>query len=191
MPLLHADDPLPFRPCRVTVNGTSGSGKSTMARRIGRLLDLPYTEMDSLFHGPGWVPKADFLDNVEAFISGPRWVCEFQYDVARPLLADRADLMVWLDFPHALVLWRVTRRTVGRRFRGEELWNGNREAALRTVFTDPEHIIRYAWATRHGAGTRVRSLLSSHPALTVVRLRTPAEAERWVNGPLAAVTTDG
>lgn len=189
--MLHADDPLPFRPHRVTVSGTSGSGKSTMAQRIAAVLDLPYTELDSLFHGPGWVPKDDFLDNVESFTSGNLWVCEFQYDAARPLLADRADLMVWLDFPHALALWRVARRTVSRRIRGEELWNGNREAPLRTFFTDPEHVIRYAWATRHRARQRVGSLLGSHPGLPVVRLRSPAEAERWVDGPLAAVAADG
>ena len=61
---------------------------------------------------------------------------------------------------------------------------------LHTFFTDPEHIIRYAWATRHWAGKRVRSLMTSHPGLTVVRLTSPAEAERWISGPLAAVTAD-
>lgn len=190
MPLLRPTDPLPFRPSRVTVNGTSGSGKSTMARRLGLLLDLPYTELDSLFHGPAWVPRPDFLANVDAFTSGPRWVCEYQYDTARPLIADRADLMVWLDFRHPVVMWRITRRTVARRIRGEELWNGNRESPLHTFFTDPEHIIRYAWATRRWAGERVRSLLTSHPGLTVVRLTSPAEAERWLSGPLAAVTAE-
>jgi hypothetical protein len=87
-------------------------------------------------------------------------------------------------------MWQITRRTVARRIRGEELWNGNRESPLHTFFTDPEHIIRYAWATRHWAGRRVRSLLTSHPGLTVVRLTSPAEAERWICGPLAAVTAE-
>ncbi len=191
MPLLRADDPLPHRPRRVTVNGSSGAGKSTFARRLGQLLDLPYTEMDALFHGPGWAPRPGFHRDVEAFTSRSAWVCEFQYDEARPVLAARADLMVWLDYPHLLTLWWVTRRTVVRRLRGEELWNGNREAPLRTFLTDPEHVVRYSWAHRHRAGTLVRSVVASHPALPVVRLRSPAEAERWVQGPLAAVAGGG
>lgn len=185
MPLLGPDDPLPHQPLRVTVNGTSGAGKSTLARRLGELLDLPYTELDSLHHGPGWNPQPDFLDNVESFSAGERWVCEFQYDAARPLLADRADLLVWLDLPVPVVMRRLVLRTLGRRLRREELWHGNREAPLRTFFTDREHVVRWAWATRLDAERRARALVGSHTGLTVVRLRSAREVERWIAGPLA------
>jgi adenylate kinase family enzyme len=170
----------------VAVNGTSGAGKSTLARRISERLDLPYTEMDGLFHGPGWTPNPQFLDLVESFTSTPGWVCEFQYAPARPVVADRADLLVWLDIPALRALGRVALRTVRRRVRREELWNGNREGPLRGFFTDPEHVVRYAWATRHDAATRAESLLASHPHLPVVRLRSQGEVDAWLRGPLAA-----
>jgi adenylate kinase family enzyme len=188
VPLLSADDPLPDRPMRVTVNGTSGSGKTTLAQRVGQALGLPHTETDALFHGPGWTPRPDFLDRVRDLTSQPRWVCEYQYDAARPLIADRADLVVWLDPPVPLVMWRVVRRTVVRRLRRQELWNGNREGPLRAFFTDREHVVRYAWATRHKAKQRVDDLLASHPAMPVVRLRSRREVDRWLAGPLAAVS---
>jgi adenylate kinase family enzyme len=172
---------------RVTVNGTSGSGKTTLAARIGRALDLPHTETDALFHGPEWTPRPDFLDKVRELTSQPRWVCEYQYDAARPIIADRADLVVWLDLPAPVVMWRVGRRTVVRRLLRQELWNGNREGPLRTFFTDREHVVRYAWATRHRAEDRVRGLLASHTELPVVHLRSRREAERWLAGPLTAV----
>jgi hypothetical protein len=104
VPLLDAGEPLPHRPSRVTVNGTSGSGKSTLSRRIGEILDLPYTEMDSLFHGPGWTPNPAFVEVVDAITAHPRWVCEYQYDAVRPMLSGRADLVVWLDLPTPLTL---------------------------------------------------------------------------------------
>jgi adenylate kinase family enzyme len=172
---------------RVTVNGTSGSGKTTLAQRIGEALDLPHTETDALFHGPGWTPRPDFLDKVREFTSQPRWVCEYQYDAARPLIAGRADLVVWLDLPVPVVMWRVVRRTVTRRLLRQELWNGNREGPLTGFFTDREHVVRYAWATRRKAEDRVRGLLASHAALPVVRLRSRREAGSWLAGPLAAV----
>ena len=170
----------------MAVNGTSGSGKSTLARRLGETLDLPYTEMDSLFHGPGWTPNPAFVAVVDAITSGPRWVCEYQYDSARTLVAARADLLVWLDPPTPLVMWRVARRTIGRSIRREELWNGNQEPPLREFFTDPEHVVRYAWSTRRRAEERARCLLTSHIRLPVVHLRSAREVERWVDGPLAA-----
>ena len=191
MPLLRHDDALPTCPSRVTVNGTSGAGKSTLAGRIGRSLDLPYTEMDSLFHGPGWTPNPHFVDLVDEITSGPRWVCEYQYDLARPMLSRRADLVVWLDLPTPRAMWRVTRRTVTRAVTGQELWNGNREAPLREFFTDPEHVIRYAWTTRHEARKRAQALLSGGSRLPVVHLRTPREVEHWLRGPLTDAAQAG
>jgi hypothetical protein len=90
-----------------------------------------------------------------------------------------------LDLPTPLTLWRVTRRTLTRRFRRQELWNGNTEGPIREFFTDREHVVRYAWTTRHDARARTLGLLTSHPHLPVVRLRSPREAEQWLEGPLA------
>jgi len=191
VPLLRHDDALPTCPSRVTINGTSGAGKSTLAGRIGRVLDLPYTEMDSLFHGPGWTPNPHFVELVEEMTSGPRWVCEYQYDLARPMLSRRADLVVWLDLPTALAMWRVTGRTIARAVTGQELWNGNRETPLHEFFTDPEHVVRHAWATRQEARKRAHGLLSEHPRRPVVRLRSPCQVEHWLRGPLADAARTG
>jgi adenylate kinase family enzyme len=178
--VLTARDPLPTRPARVLVAGTSGSGKSALARRLGELLTLPYTEVDALHHGPGWTKRPSFEADVEAFTSRASWVCEWQYSSVRPLLAERAELLVWLDLPFRLVLSRVVRRTLQRRLRREELWNGNVEPPLHTFFTDPEHIVRWSISTRHTYRQRVPALAADHPHLTVVRLRSRREVERWL-----------
>ncbi len=186
MPCLSADEPLPRRPMRVLVAGTSGSGKSTLARLIGAALGLPYFEIDSLYHGPDWVPRPRFLAEVVALADGPAWVTEWQYPAARELLADRAELLVWLDLPRRVVMSRVVRRTVVRSRSGVELWNGNREPPLHTILTDRDHIIRWAWRTRGESSPRVRACLATRPGLTGVRLRSQAEVERWVGGSLSA-----
>lgn len=183
--MLTERDPLPARPRRVVVAGTSGSGKSTLAQGIARLSGLPYTEIDGLFHGPGWTPRPEFDEEVAALAASERWATEWQYASARPVLAARADLVVWLDLPRRVVMHRVVRRTLRRRIRREELWNGNREPALRTVLTDSDHIVRWAWRTHAQHAERIAALAAQRPELPIVRLRSAGAVERWLRGPFA------
>jgi adenylate kinase family enzyme len=180
MPVLGASDGLPGQPHRVLVAGTSGAGKSTLARAIAGRLELPYVEIDSLFHGPGWTERGSFDADVERFSAQPRWVTEWQYPAVRAMLAERADLMVWLDLPRWTVMRQVVGRTVRRRLRREQLWAGNLEPPFRTILTDREHIVRWAW-TSHGRGAqRVMSLAEARPELPIVRLRSREAAAGWL-----------
>ena len=188
MPLLGPRDALPARPQRVLVAGTSGAGKTTLAAAVGAALAIPQVELDALFHGPGWTPRPSFAADVARLADGEQWVTEWQYDAARDLLAARADLLVWLDLPRRVVLRGLVRRTVGRRLRSRELWNGNFEPPLRTFLTDPEHVVRWAWTSHASSGPRVLALRARRPELTVVRLRSRREVGRWVTGPLRAVS---
>lgn len=182
--LLGPADRLPGRPRRVLVAGTSGAGKTTLARRLAALLALPAYELDGLFHGPEWVPRPSFAAEVRTLAATGAWVMEWQYDDVRPLLAERADLLVWLDLPRRLVMARLVARTVRRRLRREQLWNGNREASLRTLLTDPEHVVRHGWSSHAGTGPRVLALHAHRSDLPVARLRTRREVDRWLSGPV-------
>ncbi len=89
--MLSVSDPVTWNPRRIAVGGVTGAGKSTLARRLAVGLDLPYTELDSLYHGPGWVPRASFETDVAALVATERWVSEWQYRTVRELIVSRAD----------------------------------------------------------------------------------------------------
>lgn len=176
--LLGPDDPLDFRPHRILINGSSGGGKTTLAVVLGEQLGLPHTEIDALFHGPGWTPRPEFMDDVRALADSERWITEWQYGEAQPTLLARCDLMIWLDTPRPQAMWRVTKRTLSRRFRRTVLWNGNREGPLWRMLVDDEHIIRWGWSSHPRAAQRVAAVLRERPELPVVRLR-PSDVARW------------
>lgn len=180
--LLGAGDDLPRRPQRVLIAGTSGSGKTAVAACLGALLGTSHVEIDALFHGPSWTPRESFVDDVEHFSQQPAWVTEWQYGAVRNLLAERADLLVWLDFPRVQVMRQVIVRTARRRLRRQVLWNGNVEPPLWTIITNPDHIVRWAWKTHAKSAPRIAALEKKHPELVIVRLRSWNDVQQWLDG---------
>lgn len=173
----------PESPARIVVVGTTGAGKTALARRIARAVDAPHVEFDAYRHGPGWTetPDALFRERLREALSGDSWVGDGNYRIARSVVWPRATLLVWLDYPLRLVLWRLLLRTVHRGLRRPELWNGNRESIGRQLFTRDSLLL---WALRsHGRHRReIPSELEKgeHAHLTLVRLRTPRAAEEWL-----------
>jgi adenylate kinase family enzyme len=102
MPLLDAVASLPVHPRRVLVAGTSGAGKTTVARRVAAMLNIPHNEIDALFPGPGWTVRDTFESEVHSFSAGSCWVTEWQYSRVRAILAQRADLLIGWAFPGRL-----------------------------------------------------------------------------------------
>lgn len=86
---------------------------------------------------------------------------------------------------------QVIGRTLRRRFRREELWNGNVEPPLQTFFSDPEHIVRWAWSTRHTARQRISAVSKERPDMPIVHLRSHRESEQWLREVLTPADHDG
>lgn len=102
------------------------------------------------------------------------------------MLLARADTLLWLDRTRAQVFGPLVRRTVVRRVRRAELWNGNREPPVRALLTDRDHILRRAWRTFGTDRARVRAILAEgRDRPVVVRLPTRRAAARRLDGPLA------
>ena len=164
---------------RVAVIGQSGSGKTTLAAAVAAHLGAPHVELDALFHGPGWVPRASFEQEVAQAVAGDRWVVDGNYATVRDLVWERADTIVWLDLARWLTTTRALRRTVLRAAARTPLWNGNRER-VRTVLR-ATHPIRWSWQTwaEHRSEYAARIADPRWAGVTVVRLQTRAEVAAW------------
>ncbi len=170
---------------RIHVIGTSGSGKTTVARRIAAAHGIPHVELDALHWEPAWreAPLDVFRTRVVDALSPAAWVVDGNYSKVRDLVHARIDTLVWLDLPFALVMLRVTLRTLRRALNREVLWSGNRES-FRQSFLSRESVI--LWSLQTWARNRRRySALFASPAcahLRRIRLRSPAEVEAWLRG---------
>jgi adenylate kinase family enzyme len=168
---------------RIVVVGTSGAGKTTLARRIAALLKLPHIELDAINWQSGWRDltrhdPAEFARRVNEAVLAEAWVVDGNYGPVRDRVWQRATHLVWLDFDRPVIMARVISRTLFRLVLHTELWAGNRER-LRHLLR-PSHPIRWAWSTweRRRRETAERLARREFAHLVVLRLRRPNEA-KW------------
>ena len=105
--------PAAFRTARrVLVLGSSGAGKSTVARELSSRLGLPLVHLDKLHWRPGWVspPDGEWAGTVRELVKGPAWVIDGNHTGTLPTRLAAADAVVFLDLPRVLCLGRILRR---------------------------------------------------------------------------------
>ncbi len=168
---------------RINVVGTSCSGKTTLARTLAEGLGLRHIELDALFWGRDWTPVPDsvFRARVTDAVAGERWIIDGGYSAVRDITWSRAEAVVWLDYPMPLVLARWARRTAVRIRSREEFWpgTGNRESAANALRRDG--LLWWILRTHRRRRRTMAAALAARPDITAVRLRSPAEAERFLH----------
>jgi adenylate kinase family enzyme len=100
---------------RIVVLGRGGAGKSTLAVRLGTVLDLPVVELDKHFWPPDLtpLPPGRWAEVQRRLTRGDRWILDGDlgpYDVL-PVRLRTADTVVVLDFPLWRCAWRALRRS--------------------------------------------------------------------------------
>jgi adenylate kinase family enzyme len=170
---------------RIVVVGTSGAGKTTLARRIAALLELPHIELDAINWQPGWRDLTrhdpeEFVRRVNEAIRAEAWVLDGNYGPVRDRVWLRATHLVWLDYQRPVIMARVISRTLFRAVLRTELWAGNRERWRQLL--RPSHPIRWAWSTweRRRRETAERLAQSECAHLVVFRLRRPSEVTQAI-----------
>ena len=168
---------------RVSVVGSSGSGKTTFAAQMTARLGVPHIELDAIWWGPNWthLDAETFAAKVDVATAADAWVCDGNFSAVRQIVLERADTVVWLDLPLRTCLARMLRRTARRVRSGEELWGGNRER-WREVFVGRDALFWWL-VSQHRRKRRdyeARFAAMDPARLRVLRFRTSADAERWL-----------
>jgi adenylate kinase family enzyme len=169
---------------RIVVVGTTGSGKTTLARRLADILTLPHIELDALQWEPNWTPARPevFRERVAEAVTGEAWVADGNYSAVRDIVWPPAETLVWLDYSFVTTFVQLFRRTVRRILTQEELWSGNRER-FREQFLSRESLFLWFLRTYFRRRRQVPLVLESpaYAHLNLVRLRSPKETREWLS----------
>ncbi|WP_315832649.1 DNA topology modulation protein [Bradyrhizobium prioriisuperbiae] len=100
---------------RVMVMGSSGSGKSTFARRLSAATGLPMVSIDALYWQPGWRPSDPFSfeRRMTEAANEPTWIMDGNYiSHCGELRRGLADTIVWFDLPRWVCMSGIFRRVI-------------------------------------------------------------------------------
>ncbi len=170
---------------RIQVVGNSGSGKSTLSAKIANTLDIPHIEIDALFHQPNWSrpDEVQFLHDVDQATQSERWVVDGNFSSVRPLLWEKIDTLVFIDFPIVFALFRITKRSIKRILTREVLWGTNRET-WGSLFSYRREKNLLLWTLSNFKRRRALylnpELSITYPNLSVIRLRNKTELVKFL-----------
>ena len=164
--------------------GTSGSGKTTVARAIAERLATPHIELDGLFWKANWgeTPDSELFPRVDEETDRPAWVLDGNYSRVRSIVWPKADTIVWLDYSFLRVFSQLLRRTIKRAVTREPMWGGCRES-FRISFFSRDSILVWCLQTYWKRRRNYPEILSrpEHAHLNVVRLKSRRQLRAWLD----------
>jgi adenylate kinase family enzyme len=166
---------------RVLIYAVTGSGKTTLARRLGEATGLPWHSADDEIGWlPGWVqmPVDEQHRLAAAICAQDRWILDTAYASWRPVVLERAELIVALDYPRWISLSRLLRRTVGRIVDRRDICNGNHETLRQALSHDS--IIAWHFTSFASKRRQIAAWIADPEAPTVLRFTRPRQVERWL-----------
>lgn len=160
---------------RVAVVGSSGAGKTTFARELGRRTGPPVVHLDHLYWKPGWVetPSDEWRVVLVDRLRADEWMVDGNYGGTFDVRFSRADTIVVIGLSRWRCLSRVLRRT---------LCNHGRSIQADGC---PERIdmkfLKWVWRYQKDGRPHLDAAIREHGgASTVIELRTPREVAQFL-----------
>jgi adenylate kinase family enzyme len=162
---------------RMVIVGLSGTGKSTLARRLGAKLGTPVIHLDALYWRPGWKEptEAEWAAQVDELLARDAWIMDGNYSSTFGRRFAAADTIVFFDFPRWQSVYGVMSRWWKTRGRArEDLAPGCPEKLPSPAF------FRWLWNYPRKTRPKLMALLEEARSTTeVVILRSRDEVRRW------------
>ena len=170
---------------RINIIGTSGCGKTTMAKKLAKLLNYEYIEMDRIFWGPNWQESDydSFFKKLGKELKKEKWVLDGNYTKSIPLKWKYTDLVIWLDYSFLRNFFQSFTRAIKRLITREVLWSssGNKET-LKSFFSKESivlHMVKKYRVHQKRYNLYIKDNNFSH--IKFIKLKNPKQVKGFLN----------
>jgi adenylate kinase family enzyme len=171
---------------RILVLGCPGSGKTTLAVKLGTLSGLPVVHLDKLFWKPGWVqsPREEFYAALLLELQKDAWIMDGNFNSSISRRLEYCDMVIYFDYPRLVCIWGVLTRVLKAYGRTRpDMGEGC-----------PEHFdrdfIKLIWNFEKTQGTKNKELVKNS-AKPVIWLRSRREVRRFLEEASEKIVNNG
>ena len=111
-----------MKPKKIFIIGTTGSGKSVLSERLSKLSNIPRYDLDEIYYKQGFNEKEKSSTRKKKLLmilKREKWIIEGVYTSWTNEIFRKADLVIWLDLPSVILSWRIFKRYLKKKLKGE------------------------------------------------------------------------
>ncbi len=163
---------------RITIIGCPGSGKTTLALKLGEVLGLPVVHLDQLGWTGNWefVDRAIFDEKLTQALVQPEWIIDGNYGRTMLTRLEQCDTVIYLDFHRITSLVGVVKRVISNHGKSRPDMGGNCPERF-----DPE-FLKVVWNFNRDNREKIYGKIAKANPERVIILKNRREVRMFLNG---------
>lgn len=159
-------------PRKFALIGLPGSGKSTFASRLGKILSIPVHHLDRHMFEPDGKKKdkQEFIEIQKAMLNEDSWIVEGCSFSTFEMRFAKADVLIYFHFSRLTCFWRMFKRL----FNYEKAFGG-----LRAITWE---LLKYTWHFDKEKRTRIEELREKYPETKFLIFKCQKDADLFLEG---------
>jgi adenylate kinase family enzyme len=164
-------------PKRIAIFGLPGSGKSTFADKLAKILRITVHHLDKHYFVAGWQirQREEFLQTLDTLVSESEWIIEGNSIATLETRFAKADVVIYFAFSRFLCLWRVLKRPFSHD---------------KTILDIPEgcskgiswSLLKYLWTFKKEKREKIEELKAKYPYVDFHTFHSPKCVEEYMQG---------
>ncbi|MDR0948737.1 MAG: DNA topology modulation protein [Lachnospiraceae bacterium] len=160
---------------RIMIIGCCGSGKTTLANELSKILNLQVFHLDKLYWKPGWIEstKEEWIEKQKSIVKNNDWIIDGNYAGSLDIRLNRCTSVIFLDYSRWICVYRIFKRLLyafGKT--REDMAEGCRERINFQFF-------RFVWNFRKKSRHKIIEKMEMYNNIQKLILRTPKETKTF------------